>query len=190
MRFKRLELIGQKFNRLTVIEYSHKDKRGNVCWLCKCDCGNEKILNSARLVRGKTKSCGCLKKENAKENVKKAWEKCRLPEGVAARNSVLLRHKKRAKRRNIEQALTDEQIIALHKENCYYCGASPSNICSISNLNGLYIYNGIDRIDNTKGYTMGNVASCCGYCNKAKGTKSVEDFMLWINNLVNYRNNI
>lgn len=54
---------GQRFNRLTVLSFHHKkDKREY--YLCKCDCGKEKIVNKTELVRGKVKSCGCLRKEN------------------------------------------------------------------------------------------------------------------------------
>lgn len=51
-------LIGKKFNRLTPIKYLGKSK-----WLCKCDCGNEAIINSRKMRTGHTKSCGCLKNE-------------------------------------------------------------------------------------------------------------------------------
>lgn len=37
------DLTGQKFNKLTVIKFSHFDKKKNSYWLCKCDCGNEKV---------------------------------------------------------------------------------------------------------------------------------------------------
>ena len=39
---KRLDLVGQKFGRLTVVKFSHvRDSR--TYWLCKCDCGTEVI---------------------------------------------------------------------------------------------------------------------------------------------------
>ena len=43
-----------------------KDKHGNMLWLCKCDCGENTIVPAAKLTNGKTKSCGCLKKETSK----------------------------------------------------------------------------------------------------------------------------
>lgn len=165
MNTTRLELAGQKFGKLTVIKISHTDIHSRKHWLCKCDCGNEKIINGSKLKSGTTKSCGCLRK---------------FPEGIAARNIIMRHHKYNAKRRNLEQALTDEQIIALHKEDCYYCGMPPSNIYSHPSCNGLYTYSGIDRVDNNKGYTIDNVVPCCDYCNGAKGKKPVEDFMSWL----------
>ena len=56
---KAVDLTGQKFGFLTVIERA-ENKRG-VRWKCKCDCGNETIVNSRDLKSGNTKSCGCLK---------------------------------------------------------------------------------------------------------------------------------
>jgi hypothetical protein len=59
--FKALKLEGQTFGNLTVIERSENDKHGKSRWICKCCCGNEKIIGSAELKKGDTKSCGCIK---------------------------------------------------------------------------------------------------------------------------------
>lgn len=47
-------LSGQKFNRLTVIEYVGQSK-----WLCLCDCGNKVSVVTSHLKNGHTRSCGC-----------------------------------------------------------------------------------------------------------------------------------
>ena len=57
-----IDLTGQRFGRLLVVEKS-KSKYGYVTWLCKCDCGNEKVVSGDMLRKGKTNSCGCLRKE-------------------------------------------------------------------------------------------------------------------------------
>lgn len=170
---RRLELTGQRFGRLIVIEFSHFNKRGNSCWLCKCDCGNHTTPQGSNLKYGDTKSCGCLQKEMAS----KAGQ---LPEGIAARNKVIVSHKNNAKRKNIEQALTDKQIIAIHKRNCHYCGALPSNTISGAECNGSYTYSGIDRVDNNKGYTTDNSVPCCAICNHAKNNLTYNEFMNWL----------
>ena len=56
---KKIDLTGQRFNRLVVIRESGR-KNGHVAWLCKCDCGNEVVINGAYLRNGKSQSCGCL----------------------------------------------------------------------------------------------------------------------------------
>lgn len=56
------DLTGQKFGRLTVIEQAETINH-RVRWKCRCDCGNECIVNKSSLLSGGTKSCGCLHKE-------------------------------------------------------------------------------------------------------------------------------
>ena len=57
---KYIDMTGQRFGRLVVVEYSGKTNK-NVClWRCKCDCGREKIVARKNLMGGGTRSCGCL----------------------------------------------------------------------------------------------------------------------------------
>lgn len=60
---KRLNLNGMTFGRLTVIECVGTNKSKNTMWLCKCECGNTKIVNSQKLKDGNTVSCGCHKRD-------------------------------------------------------------------------------------------------------------------------------
>ncbi len=54
------DLTGQKFGKLTVIKFTGRDeKHGNLSWLCKCDCGNEKTVVGSNMIIGHTRSCGC-----------------------------------------------------------------------------------------------------------------------------------
>lgn len=74
----RLNLIGKRFGKLTVIELA-EIKNQNCYWLCKCDCGGEKVVLGAQLTSGKTKSCGCLLKEiTAKRNSTHGLSKTRI----------------------------------------------------------------------------------------------------------------
>lgn len=59
---KLIDLTGQKFGRLTAIEYIKGSR-----WQCVCDCGNEKTVSAGNLLSGNTKSCGCLAKEVYRE---------------------------------------------------------------------------------------------------------------------------
>ena len=54
---------GNRYGRLTVIRYDHTDKRQGAYWLCACDCGCTTVVKGNRLRTGKTKSCGCIKRE-------------------------------------------------------------------------------------------------------------------------------
>lgn len=73
-KVKFIDISGQKFGKLTVIErgedYVRSDGAREVRWKCKCDCGNpDFVLVRGTLLRnGKTKSCGCLRKEKMKQS--------------------------------------------------------------------------------------------------------------------------
>ena len=62
---KRNELAGQRFGRLVVVDSVGSDKRGQLLWRCKCDCGNEVVVYAYNLKNKKspTVSCGCKKRE-------------------------------------------------------------------------------------------------------------------------------
>lgn len=59
------DLTGKRFGRLTVIKRVYINGNHNTHWLCKCDCGNETVVESNHLKRGDTKSCGCLTKKRS-----------------------------------------------------------------------------------------------------------------------------
>ena len=72
MPTKITDLTGQRFNRLTILEYDkEKSKPGRAYWICKCDCGNIKSIRSDQLKNGNTRSCGCYKIELFVNNTKK-----------------------------------------------------------------------------------------------------------------------
>jgi len=166
---KAMDMTGEKFNRLTVIKRSYK-KNHLICWLCKCDCGTEINVAGINLRSGRVKSCGCLHHN---------WMK---PE-LASMRYVIHDYKKSAKERGLEYNLTDKQFAGITQQDCFYCGAKPNNTSKYSNNNnGIYIYNGIDRIDNNKGYIIDNIVPCCTRCNYAKKNFTLEDYKNWIKN--------
>lgn len=60
---KHIDITGQRFGRLVAIELANRDSWGISRYLCRCDCGNEKILRSSHLIQGRTVSCGCFRVE-------------------------------------------------------------------------------------------------------------------------------
>ncbi len=60
---KLIDLIGERFGRLIVLERVASDRAKNPRWLCLCGCGKEKIILGYNLKNGNTKSCGCLSRE-------------------------------------------------------------------------------------------------------------------------------
>jgi hypothetical protein len=61
---KFVDISGKRFGRLVVMNVKEKTKSGGYLWNCQCDCGN--IIKSCfwNLKKGKTKSCGCFKRDN------------------------------------------------------------------------------------------------------------------------------
>lgn len=170
-----IDMVGQTFGRLTVLKRATDKEYHEANWVCKCSCGNETIVYGSSLRSGKTKSCGCIPR----------WNK--LPEGEASFNNLYKVYLLSAAKRNLEFALTKEQVRKLTKENCHYCGSKPLGLHKATHrINGNYIYNGIDRIDNNKGYTIDNVVACCQDCNYAKGTKTRKEFLAWARRVVKH----
>lgn len=74
----RVNLIGQKFGRLTVLGLNEeesskprgKNGRKRTYWNCQCDCGNVIVVRDDNLTNGNTKSCGCSRKEH----LSKKWQ--------------------------------------------------------------------------------------------------------------------
>ena len=60
-----IDLTGKRFGKLTIVEYL-----GKSYWLCKCDCGNKKVIYGNSLKRGLSDSCGCLKSERLKNKLR------------------------------------------------------------------------------------------------------------------------
>jgi len=167
MRFGRLLVIGNEPDR---------SKVGFPKWLCKCDCGQKKMIYSYQLFNGHSKSCGCLQKES---RMKKP--------GLAGLNAVIRGYKKNAEKRNLAWELSDEAVYYITQSDCFYCEKSPENeIKSHIGINGRYVYNGIDRLDNSKGYIPENVVSCCYRCNIKKKDFSV-DSMIKVLDRLGYR---
>lgn len=65
---KSKDITGKRFGRLVAVAPVSQSKNGVWKWLCKCDCGNEKIVSIGNLTSGSTRSCGCFRKENAIKN--------------------------------------------------------------------------------------------------------------------------
>lgn len=104
-------------------------------------------------------------------------------------------YKTRAKSRGYSFNISFKKFKYLTKENCFYCGSVPSQVKKQNNknmsiegvLNSTYIYNGLDRINNSFGYSLRNCVPCCKICNMAKYNITQEEFFNWINALTVFR---
>lgn len=66
-----IDLTGQKFNKWTVLERGANSKANKVMWLCRCDCGTERLVARYSLTGGGTKSCGCHSRSETKARLTK-----------------------------------------------------------------------------------------------------------------------
>ena len=177
-----------------MISQQGKDKRGYYQWLCKCNCGNEKIVIGNNLSSGKSKSCGCLKTEFLS---KKGNQFGLYKDRELAMLKVQYSH---LKRRHSQNNMTGEVIDFdtfrnLSKSSCEYCGLEFSKIIKdrqnetkTGKLNSKHILriNGVDRKNNSIGYTKENSVACCKYCNFAKHTMNAKEFYKWIKKVYEY----
>jgi hypothetical protein len=60
---RKIDLLGQRFGRLSVVADAGYRIGHSCAWVCQCDCGNKAVVRSQFLVAGLTQSCGCLHKE-------------------------------------------------------------------------------------------------------------------------------
>jgi len=178
---KRINIEGQKFGRLTALHDAGRKKRERL-WKCLCECGQFTTVMVSQLKAGRVKSCGCLRSELASQRAKRdlVMGSNKLSAGEANLNHVIRGYKGGAKKRNLEFSLTKEQFRELTQQKCFYCETKPHNICHYPQSNGEYIYNGIDRVDNTKGYTIDNCVACCFACNQWKQAYTQQEFLLRI----------
>lgn len=104
----------------------------------------------------------------------------RLAEGQAMLNAYFQSYRAGAARRGLSFTLTPNDFKRLLHGNCYYCGAPPSRVMSSPRRFGALVYNGIDRLDPSKGYDLANVVTACWQCNLRKSTMSYSEFVSWV----------
>lgn len=106
-----------------------------------------------------------------------------------ATNQYYSNYRYQAKRRNLNFEITKEYFLKLVQQNCYYCNAEPRLIKPF--YGEIVYFNGIDRKDNNKGYSVENCLPCCSTCNLAKKEMADSEFISWIfrvyNNIVRLR---
>lgn len=171
-----MDLSGKRFGRLTAIKKLENGGK-KIRWLCQCDCGKIKSFDGYCLRKNRTKSCGCLRNELTAERNRKTTNP------LAAINSLFYDYKCNASNRLLVFDISLSKFKTIIFQRCFYCGIEPSGI----HRAGLHEikYNGLDRIDSKKGYTVKNVVPCCKDCNFSKTDMSQDEFYAWIKRLYN-----
>ena len=140
--------VGEVYGRLTVLEASPSTitpgGREVSKIKCQCDCGKELVVGLWDIRSGKTTTCGDHP----------LYEDRSLP---AFNNLYRHTYRGRALASGRVFELTEDQFRALTQQDCFYCGAGPrSKSVQSGKYISEYIYNGIDSVDNTLGYTIDN----------------------------------
>lgn len=175
------DLCNVKYGRWIVLSFFGKRGKHKL-WNCICECGIEKIIFETNLVSGKSLSCGCHRVEVGKKNYKSIAGKQR--KYANAQTAVAAQ----AWRQYYSNGCSFEKFLELSQMNCYYCGEPPSNCAKMHKsenysqewADGYFIYNGLDRIDNSKNHSEDNIVPCCKNCNYAKRNRNFDDYILWV----------
>ena len=173
-----VDLTGKRFGKLVVesLDFTRVQKRQRQrawYWKCRCDCGKECFKTSADLVSHYHIMCpDCSRKERIRKTT--------LPDNLSKWNRIIRIYKKNAAKNGRVYTLSDEQFHRLATENCKYCGMPPSM--------GSYgvVYNGIDRVDASKGYIPDNCVPCCYRCNYMKNKLTTGEFLSHVERIYAY----
>jgi hypothetical protein len=154
-----------------------KNNKTSTLLQVQCECGDQKWLSYSAVMTGNTRTCGkspCFPFED-KKNV------------LTSHKGLYRSYAYHAKERHLDFKLTLEELISISSDNCTYCNKKPSQLYQILDAktkkvrSGVpFYYNGIDRVDNTIGYTKENCVACCKQCNRCKGKMTLVEFKTWI----------
>lgn len=157
------DITGERFGRLLVVIQTKKIKGTPPTCLCLCDCGNVKLIEQSMLLCGHNTTCGCHFKKYSKEESN--WYR------------QYRSYSSDASERNLIFELSFEDFKKICQQDCFYCQDPPEKRYeNEKKAADPIITNGIDRVDNDKGYTLENCVPCCSFCNYAKAAMSVDDF--------------
>jgi len=173
--------VGKRYGKLIVVKRLDNTRFGNARWLCECDCGNfiERVGSSLR--RGESTSCStCVGKDRRG--------------GETPLKRMYTSYRCGAIGRKITFDLSFEQFKEIVSQKCSYCGHvgyehfayHRTRYSDGISTDEKLVFNGIDRIDNTRGYITNNVVPCCKICNRMKSDLSFEEFKNKIAQIVKY----
>lgn len=180
--------VGSTYGCFTVVEvqplYNGQSSR-----LCMCNVCNELVrISLANLKANYSKRspnvCHRIRKHNKRRISDSSYTR--------GRKRALVEYKWNAKKRGISWELSDGEALALMGNDCHYCGSKPSLVQRDGRDKGLhtmekYTRNGIDRKNNSIGYTSNNCVPCCKQCNIAKGDLDYDQWTTWIDTIVEYQ---
>lgn len=172
------DLTGRSFGKWRVLGRSSK-KSYRILWDCVCECGATQTVFGNNLSDKKSTRC----------------KNCpRLIEQEVPFRALVRVYRENAKRTGKVFTLSIKRIRKLTSSNCTYCGVAPAQESKHRTHDGKirknsppYVYNGIDRVNNSLGYTIKNCVSCCKICNYMKQGLSQKEFFQHIRRILERR---
>lgn len=167
---KYIDRRGKRYGKLRVVALSPNrlGKAKSVGWICECDCGNITEVSARHLSEnGGTGSCGCSAVKHKGRFIDRQ---------EPSKRSVYSAYRYNAKKAERLFDITFNEFVEITSKNCSYCGGKPQNRIKTKEAEP-YIYNGIDRVDNSLGYIKENCVPCCGKCNLMKRGMTVVEFI-------------
>ena len=185
MNIKAIDRIGERHGRLVITGIAYVGKRSHSMAHVECDCGKSAIIEIGCMTRkmNKTSSCGCLKDEVNLEKAKLMQKRIADNPNNSLRSIITRALYKTCQRSALVMGrafeLSFEQWLKVVDSACFYCGEMDvKKVRSIPNRpTNTILLNGIDRIDNSVGYTVENSVPCCKICNMMKGKLTVTEFI-------------
>jgi len=176
------DLRKKKYGKLRVLSLLRTESNVGRIWQCRCKCGKLTEASTGKLVCGHKTSCGCGRKARAAALVRKGTRhpKWKGYEGITG--SLWHRIRASAAARGISFEITIEEAWELYQAQEGRCKLSGVPLYMVKN--SFALANGantasLDRIDNEKGYVVGNVQWVHTVINYMKGTLPQLEFLSW-----------
>lgn len=171
-------LMGLRFGKLVVISFEgYLGSEGHpkhAHWKGLCDCGNFRVVRATKLTRGVVVACTPC--SHAAANFSGRFTRMK-------KSSPMMKlwghYQRNARQKSLSFSLKIEEFQKLITSDCFYCGVPPCRETKSTEFSETLMTNGIDRVENSKGYEGGNVVPCCSQCNYAKRDMSVSEFRAW-----------
>lgn len=169
---------GQKYGRLTFLRQTTHKMNGNrgIVWECQCDCGLTCLVLASAVLMGTRKSCGQHKSEYSRQN------------GLRARKYPPIISSARKVWKGNYSDCDFDTFYSMSQELCHYCNAPPSSsfneasfasrpdVSELQRQQGTFTYNGLDRMDSSRGHSPDNIVPCCKHCNWMKNDMPYQEF--------------
>ena len=182
------EMTGKRFGRLVVLSRSgviqYASGLMRAAWLCRCDCGTQKVINGSSLREGHTLSCGCFNNEHrgdanrGRRNLKR-WA------GIGDMPKMQWTQIKRgAEKRGL--------TIEISHQDCWDLFQAQEGKCALTGVPLAFTFGkrittaSLDRIGSSKGYVPGNIQWVHKKVNIMKNIMLPDEFLGWCQRIANH----